>query len=207
MVRVKLCGMTNAADAQAAIQAGADYVGLIFTLESKRFISKGIAQKIIQAASDFMNFVGVFRNQPKQEIETFCEGLPIKIIQLHGEETPAFCNYFINRGFTIIKTFHMDQTFPSEAMQKYSKCHYYLLDSYDPHASGGTGKTFDWSFLKNQDLSKIFISGGLNDKNVGELIKQYQPFAVDAASGVEKCAGIKDRVLLQQFVQTVKGNG
>jgi phosphoribosylanthranilate isomerase len=203
MTQIKICGITNSSDAKAAIASGANFIGLVFTLESKRFIPKAMAKKIIENAP-FNHYVAVFRNQPKSEIEEFLNGLPIQTIQLHGEETPAFCNYFLKRGLSVIKSFPISEEIPLEKIKKFDKCNFILLDRHDDKQAGGTGKSFDWKLLAGQDLSRVFVSGGLDPKNITDLLKHYQPFGVDVSTGVERSPGMKDSEKIQSFIENVR---
>src|SRR3989338_3189983 len=104
MTRVKICGNTNAEDAKLAAELGADYLGFIFA-ESKRKIDIPTAREIMESLPRFKNFVGVFFNQPKKEVETIAGELGLKIVQFHGGETALYCQSFMERGFEVIKTF------------------------------------------------------------------------------------------------------
>ena len=206
MTKVKICGITNADDAKLAISAGADYVGLIFG-PSKRQIIKETAQRIVSSTPDFKNYVGVFLNGKKKQIEEISAVTNIRILQFHGEETPAFCNYFINRGFDVIKVFRVKDAHSMADIELYDKVSSFFCDSFSAKEHGGTGTTFDWtllaqnSFLNNR---KVFVSGGLDQDNVCDAIKAVRPYAVDASSRLESSLGIKDSEKVYKFVQAVQ---
>jgi len=205
MSLIKICGLTQISDAKYALEKGVSYLGLIFVDKSPRFVSKAIAKQITEALPEFDGFVGVFSNQSKKDIETFCSGLNIKIIQLHGNETPAFCNYFINRGFQIVKVFRVDQSIDQNEIQKYDNCHYFLFDTYQINQQGGTGQTFNWQLLSNSPfLKKSFISGGITPENVVKVIEALNPYAIDCSSGVELTPGKKDVSKIDSLVQRTR---
>ncbi len=204
MTKVKICGNTNPEDALLAAQLGADYLGIIFA-ESKRRVAKGKASEIIQALPGFKNFVGVFFNQPKQEVEAMVKDLGVKILQFHGDETSLYCQYFTDRGYQVIKTFRIKDEMSLKRLDEYSTTSF-LFDTFSKEEAGGTGKPFDWNLIEQNPFiqEKLFLAGGLNVQNLAEAIKKIRPYAVDVASGVEKSPGIKDPELLRQFISIAK---
>ncbi len=204
MTKVKICGNTNPEDALLAAQLGADYLGLIFA-ESKRRVAKGKASEIIQALPGFKNFVGVFMNQPKPEVEAMVKDLGIKILQFHGDETALYCQYFMDKGYQVIKTFRIKDEMTLKRLDDYDTTAF-LFDTFSKEEGGGTGKPFDWHLIEQKPYiqEKLFLAGGLNVKNLADAIKQIKPYAVDVASGVEKAPGIKDPELLRQFISIAK---
>lgn len=210
MTKIKICGITNVQDARSAIKSGADYVGLIFA-PSRRCVIKGAAKMIMDECADFVNWVGVFMNGKKKVIEEFIGGLPIKILQFHGNESPAFCNYFINRGYTVIKTLPVEEGRLLLDPALYQKADYFLLDTVFNGNAGGTGQSFDWSKIQSFGLkdiaTKVFLSGGLSPENVRGAIAQVRPFGVDASSKLEKTPGLKDHALVTSFINAVRCEG
>ena len=205
MPKVKICGNTNLADVQKAKALGADFIGFIFC-ESKRRITSDQAKEIMQGAGKFDQFVGVFANQSKEEVETTLQNLELKWIQFHGDETSRYCQYFTQRQYQVIKTFRIKDLMSIKRLDEYDVSAF-LFDTFSKTDLGGTGKTFDWNIIaeKPHVREKLFLSGGLNPQNLGSAIKQVNPFAVDVASGVEKSPGIKDYALLEQFIAIAKG--
>lgn len=205
-VKVKICGITNIKDAAAAIEAGANYIGLIFA-PSKRRLIKSQAKLITDAFPAFNGWVAVFMNGKKKDIDANISGLPIQNLQFHGEETPAFCNYFSNRNYRVIKAIPMNYNHPLLDPAKYSKTPYFLLDSVVAGQSGGTGVPLDWQQLRNTQIDirrSMFLSGGLTPENVKEAIEILRPFAVDVSSGVELEPGIKNHKLIVSFFAQVR---
>lgn len=202
--KVKICGNTNVPDAQSAVRLGADYLGFIFA-ESKRRITTETAAEIMAALPDFKNFVGVFFNQEKKEVEEIAKRLGLKTLQFHGEETALYCRYFLDQGYEVIKTFRIKDSMSLKRIDEYDVSAF-LFDTFSKEEGGGTGKVFDWSLIEKQPFltDKLFLAGGLTVENVQEAILKIRPFAVDVASGVEKSPGLKDEALLQAFIQNAK---
>ncbi len=205
MAKVKICGNTNSADAIKARELGADFLGFIFC-ESKRRITPDQAKEIISAVGKFDQFVGVFANQPKEEVEAIATRLGIKWLQFHGDETARYCQFFMDRHFHVIKTFRIKDLMSLKRLGEYDVSAF-LFDAYLRGELGGTGKTFDWSLIAEKPYirEKLFLAGGLTVQNLETALKQISPYAVDVASGVEKSPGIKDAALLGQFITTAKG--
>ncbi len=202
--KIKICGNTNLEDAQLAAQLGADYLGIIFA-ESKRKVEIPTAKLIITSMPGFQNFVGVFVNQPKTEVENIAEETGLKILQFHGDETALYCESFIKKGFQVIKAFRVKDAMSLKRIDEYNVTAF-LLDTYSKEMAGGTGTPFDWSLLEDRPFvhEKLFLAGGLNLQNVESAVKRIRPFAVDVASGVEKSPGRKDPYLLENFIRIVK---
>lgn len=206
MAKVKICGNTNLEDAKLAAKLGADYLGFIFS-ESKRKISVETAKSIMAGMPEFKNFVGVFVNVPKPEVEQIAAALGLKILQFHGDETALYCNHFQEKGYQVIKTFRIKDAMSLKRLDDYNVTAF-LFDTFSKEQAGGTGKTFDWGLIEDKPFvhEKLFLAGGLNTGNLAEAVRRIQPYAVDVASGVEKEPGKKDPELLAQFISIAKGN-
>ena len=204
MIKVKICGNTNLGDVQLAKNLGADFLGFIFA-KSKRYISPDKAASIIRETPGYHNFVGVFVNQPKGEVEKIAKNLQIKWLQFHGEETSRYCHYFMEKGFRVIKSFHIKDRLSLKRIEEYN-VEAFLFDTYTAHERGGSGKVFDWSLIEDTPYvhDRLFLAGGLTVKNLKEAITLVQPYAIDVASGVETSPGIKDPKLLEQFIKIAK---
>jgi phosphoribosylanthranilate isomerase len=205
MTRVKICGNTNYEHARLAADLGADYLGFIFAPSSKRVITLEKAVEIFAKLADFKNTVGVFCNQPKKEVETIAERLQLKFLQFHGEETALYCDSFMQKGYEIIKTFHVKDAMSLKRIGEYNVTAF-LFDTYAHSEKGGTGVPFDWTIIEDKPYvhDKLFLAGGLNPVNVSQAIDKVHPFAVDVASGVESSPGTKAPRLLRAFIENAK---
>jgi phosphoribosylanthranilate isomerase len=205
MSKVKICGNTNVADAQLAAQLGADYLGLIFA-ESKRKVDIPTAKLIISAMPEYKAFVGVFSNHPKKDVEDIANATGIKILQFHGDETALYCENFIEKGFKVIKTFHMKDAMSLKRIDEYNVTAY-MLDTYK-ESGGGPAKPFDWELIGHEHRpffhDKLFLAGGLSVTNLEAALKKLNPYCVDVARGVEKEPGKKDPALLEEFIRIAK---
>ncbi len=204
MVKIKICGNTNVEDVRLAAELGADYLGFIFA-ESKRKIRLEEAQAMMDALPHFKNFVGVFFNQPKKDVETLARRLRIHILQFHGDEPALYCRHFMDEGYEVIKTFRVKDAMSLKRLDEYDVSAF-LFDTFSKDESGGTGKPFDWNLIEDRPYvhDKLFLAGGLNVKNLQNAIAKIRPYAVDVASGVEREPGKKDPALLEQFIQIAK---
>ncbi|HXV27665.1 MAG TPA: phosphoribosylanthranilate isomerase [bacterium] len=204
MTKVKICGNTNVEDAELAVSLGADYLGFIFSA-SKRRIRIPEAREIMAALPRFRNFVGVFLNQPKKEVEATAGELGIKTLQFHGDETALYCESFMKKGFEVIKVFRIKDAMSLKRLHEYDVSAF-LFDTFSKEESGGTGIPFDWNLIEDHPYvhEKLFLAGGLNIHNLQSAIDKVRPFAVDVASGVEKQPGKKDPALLEQFIRIAK---
>jgi phosphoribosylanthranilate isomerase len=197
MVKIKICGITNLDDALAAVDFGADALGFNFYKKSPRHIEPQRAAEIIAQLPPFVVPVGIFVNEREEKIREIVSLACIQGIQLHGDETPEFCQRF---GSRVIKAFQIKNKESLEHMSHY-RVSAYLLDSYKEGMRGGTGETFDWHLaVVAKTFGRIVLAGGLNPNNVAEAVKLVQPYGIDVAGGVEREKGIKDHVKLKTFI-------
>ena len=203
--RIKFCGITSLHDAQLAVDAGAWAIGLILWPGSKRFCDQAEASRITGALRRRVEVAGVFVNQPLDEVAALADVLNLSLVQLHGDEGPAYCTEVARRtGAKVIKAQRVRLASDVVAVQAYHT-DFHLLDTHREGLHGGTGETFDWSLLRHRHSSvPLILSGGLDAGNVGEAIVAVRPFAVDVASGVESAAGVKDPVRLREFAAAVR---
>jgi phosphoribosylanthranilate isomerase len=209
-MRVKICGITNLADALVAVEAGADALGFIFYDKSLRRISVRHAKQIIQQLPLFVEKVGVFVNTELSEIESISRALKLTAVQLVGEHFSA--SQVKRVTMPVIKTFRVNPQFNACVacdFLKRTKTTTVLLDTYDAKQYGGTGKTIDIEQARAlvKDISEfgyVILAGGLNPENVETVVRYTRPYAVDVASGVEKEAGKKDHDKVRAFITKVK---
>jgi phosphoribosylanthranilate isomerase len=218
---VKICGLRNAETASAISQSElpVDYVGFVFA-PSKRRVDPQEARSIMQAfRRPAPGFVGVFVNPARDELERVLSAAPLDVVQLHGNETPDFCREIRNR-YPAVKVWKALGVRSDEAHDEasvFKRLEPYagvidglLLDAWDPHAGGGTGTTFRWEAIPayrewaGRNGVVLFIAGGLNPDNVGQLLATCPVEAVDVSSGVET-DGHKDIEKIRKFTERVKG--
>ena len=201
--RIKICGITNLADAQLAVALGADALGFIFYRPSKRCILPALAAEICAALPPFVAKVGVFVNESAVVIQTILTDCRLDGVQLHGEELPGFCRQF---PVKVIKAIRVRDADSLRTAAEYD-VDALLLDTYTAEQRGGTGQAFDWTLArqaKTMVRPPIILSGGLTPENVWAAIRQAVPFAVDVASGVESAPGRKDPEKLRNFINACR---
>jgi phosphoribosylanthranilate isomerase len=204
MVLVKICGITNAADAHAAIDAGANLLGFNFYPRSPRFIAKADAAKIRTQLPAEVEPVGVFVNATVQDIADLHREIKFAAVQLHGDE-PSELAGELSRMLKVIKAFRVAADFPLETLHAYRGASAFLLDAAEAGQYGGTGHTTDWQLArKAAAMHRIILAGGLTVENVGEAIRLIRPYGVDVASGVESKPGRKDHGRLREFIEEVR---
>lgn len=203
--RIKHCGITNLEDAHRAAEAGAWALGMIFWEGSRRRCRLADAQLIGHALRRTVALTGVFVNATFEQIETTVEAAGLSLVQLHGDEGPAFCNEVARRtGAKVIKAARVKSRATLQAATAFHT-DFHLLDAHVAGVPGGTGQTIDWELLRRHGFSSpIILSGGLTPENVGEAIAATKPFAVDVASGTELSPGVKDPDRLVAFWRAVR---
>ncbi len=197
-VRVKICGIREAAEAEAAVEAGADALGFNFWPGSSRYVEPEKARGIIRSVGPFVSCVGVFVNERADKIRAVADKAGLDAIQLHGDEPPGFCLEFPN--LKVIKALRVRAGFQPATLADYPAAAV-LLDAAVPGSYGGTGERFDWGMAAEATgYARIILAGGLTPENVGEAIGSVRPFAVDVCSGVESEPGRKDLARLRRFM-------
>ena len=201
MTKVKICGITNLEDALLSAKFSADALGFNFYEKSPRYITPEKACEIIEQLPKEVLKVGVFVNESLEKIVEIAKVAKLDALQLHGEETPEFARKLKQKtNLEIIKAFRVSPDFAPEDVLKY-ETDAILLDAYSPKEHGGTGETFDWEIAKKvqEIFPKMYLAGGLSDKNISEAILQTEPFGVDACSCLEMEKGKKNLEKLEFF--------
>lgn len=202
VVRCKICGITRVEDALAAVEAGADAIGLVFYAKSPRAVTVQQAQAILAALPPFVTTVGLFVDSPRGELNAILDAVPLDLLQFHGDETPAACEGF-RRPY--IKALRVKPGVDIAAqIGLYGSAAGVLLDTFVPGVPGGTGEAFDWSLVPRGLHMPIILAGGLTPGNVHAAIEQVQPYAVDVSGGVESSKGVKDHAKIHAFVRAVR---
>lgn len=204
--KVKICGITNLEDARFASGALADYLGFIFYPESPRYIEPAKAGAINNWIEGPLK-VGVFVNQPLDDVNRIVKETGIDIVQLHGNESPEYCSLI---EYPIIKALHIsEKTSISDLRKKISEyssdVDYLLFDTKISGQWGGTGKVFDWNLLESiSNEIPFFLSGGLNAGNIKKSIEVVHPNVVDLSSGIEESPGLKDFDKIEEFFEIMR---
>jgi phosphoribosylanthranilate isomerase len=201
-VKIKICGITNLADARVAAEAGADAVGFIFCEDSPRRVSVETAEMISAQLPPHLMRVGVFVNPPADLVAGAIQRCGLTLAQFHGQETPEFCLQF---GVMTMKAFRVKDAAALEEIAEY-QVDAVLLDSYVNGQAGGTGAKFNWNLaVEARKFGKpIFLAGGLTPENVAEAVRMTQPFGVDVSSGVEQSPGKKDADKVRRFIAAAR---
>src|SRR3954464_2548413 len=201
-MKVKICGITNLADAEESARLGAWAIGLVHYGESPRRCDPAAAAEIGAALRRRCEVAGVFVNPSLDEVAQAVENASLTIVQLNGDEGPSFCTEVARRtGAKVTKAIHTSSAADVQAAEAY-RTDFHLFDTRRPRQWGGTGETFDWGLLSER-RSKVpmIVAGGLRPENVAEAIAVAHPYAVDVASGVEAEPGHKDNEKLAAFFQ------
>lgn len=202
MVKVKICGITSAADALMCIRAGADALGFNFWRQSKRHVTPDAAKAIRSSLPPFVATVGLFVDADPEDVMRVMAHCDLDCAQLCGDESP----YVVSKlhGFQIVKSIRVRGEGDLRAIDRY-RIDGFLLDAYVPGQLGGTGATFDWALARQaSSRTNVILAGGLTPENVAEAIGAARPYAVDVASGVEEAPGRKSRKLVTEFIRAAK---
>lgn len=211
--RIKICGLRTSEDVQAAVQAGADAIGLVFYPSSPRYIDVGAASALVAGLPPYVTVTGLFVNASPQEVEAVVRRVPVGLLQFHGDESIAECAAIaeaVNRPFMRALRVSSDMT-AADLLEYERNCRaagpYFsglLLDAF-VDGYGGGGKVFDWSLIPKELAPRVVLSGGLNAQNAIEAVGQVRPYGVDVSSGVERAKGIKDPARIREFIAAVRG--
>jgi phosphoribosylanthranilate isomerase len=215
--RVKICGLTNLADVEAAVDAGADLIGFNFYDKSPRYISPDRVAEIVaalhrnasNAGDPFPAFVGVFVNTHAAHVAAILVGVHLDYAQLHGDESPGDVAQLAGRAFKALRP-----TTVAEAIEQAARFAPYpapqapqvLIDAYVPSAYGGTGQVAEWAIAARVSAycPRLMLAGGLTPETVSDAIRQVHPWGVDVSSGVEATPGQKDHKKLRDFIAAVR---
>lgn len=201
MVRVKICGITSRRDAWAAVDAGADALGFVLHPPSPRSASLEEAGSIIRTLPRFVVPVAVVVNRPAGFVRNLVRNRGFKLVQMHGDETPAAVR---RAGVPVMKAIRVRGR-ADMAMARRYRAEFLLFDSFDPDRRGGTGRPFPAGILRRARVPvPFFLAGGLNPENVRRAVRSVRPFGVDASSGVEARPGVKDHARVREFVRAAK---
>ena len=202
--RVKICGITQPGDAIAAVEAGADAIGLVFYEPSPRYVTPGHACEIVRQVAPFVSIVGLFVNASPAAVQATLEQVPLSLLQFHGRENNADCRQF---GVPFIKSVAMrEDTDLGAVAGDYPDAAGLLLDAWQPDTHGGSGVAFDWQYIRGHVAVPLILAGGLSPDNVADAIRRVAPHAVDVSSGVESSRGIKSAERITAFMKGVSSS-
>ena len=197
---IKICGVTNDYDLKDLIKLDIDAIGFNRDKNSPRYVSL----EFLESSSRFFNKkispVIVFVNESREEIEKAISFFKNPFLLFHGDENQEFCSSF---NLPFIKAISMNKKDYMKQILDFDDAFAILLDSGGQKIRGGTGKTFDWKLIPKEIKNNLIIAGGLNSNNITTLIKNYVPYGIDLASGVESRPGKKDIAQLEYFLKIV----
>ncbi len=198
---IKICGITNAEDAQIVAKAGANALGFVFVPVSPRYVTPAQATSITAQLPPHILRVGLFVDAPLQDVHRVADFCRLTHVQLHGHESPAYC---LRVGRPVLKAFRVRNQESLKEMAHYDVSAY-LLDAYVSGKAGGTGETFNWRYAVDAKAQgRIVLAGGLTPENVAAAIATVQPYGVDVSSGVERIPGHKDAVKVRDFIRNAR---
>lgn len=201
-VRIKICGITRIADAQAAVDLGADFIGLNFSDRSSRQLDPDRAREIADAIRGKTSIVGVFVNQTLSEIEQIGEKVDLDLIQFHGDESPSD---LVPWGDRAVKALRFEGSLDPDDLSEYKTVWGFVIEPRHPDHYGGAGRPWDYAAARKLPRDKPFLlAGGLSPSNVADAVAACHPWGVDVCSGIETEPGIKDRAQMWRFFQQVE---
>ncbi|TPQ31876.1 phosphoribosylanthranilate isomerase [Cupriavidus pinatubonensis] len=218
--RIKICGLTREDDVRAAVDAGADAIGLVFYPPSPRYVDLARAAELAEVAGPFVSVVGLFVNAEMEDVAHVAERVPLTMLQFHGDETPQSCTQTAQRcRLPFLRAARVRPGLDLvEFAGQYRDAAGLLLDAF-VEGYGGGGHVFDWTLIPPAWLAsnhpspgnpnangapRIVLSGGLNAQNVAGAIERVRPYAVDVSSGIEAAKGVKDHARIAAFVRAVR---
>ncbi|MEW6247074.1 MAG: phosphoribosylanthranilate isomerase [Nitrospirota bacterium] len=203
--KIKICGITNAPDALAAVEAGADALGFVFHRKSPRWVETKVVKAIVSELPPFVLPVGVFVNEDAKVVRDLMDECGLALAQLHGDETASYCELLARPVLKAIRLRDRGSFLALAEFQGRAHVRGFVVDAFSEEAYGGTGQTTDWNLAAEAaKAAKILLAGGLTPANVGAAIEKVRPYGVDVSSGVEASPGKKDPEKVRAFVRAVR---
>ncbi|RKY07250.1 MAG: phosphoribosylanthranilate isomerase [Planctomycetota bacterium] len=202
IVKVKICGITNLQDAKAAVDMGADLLGFNFYPKSPRYLTVEKAIEIIDQIPTFVDTAGIFVNPTIEEIKEITDHGFLNWIQLHGDETPKFCETLKWFHVKTIKAIRVKSAEDIARIEQFG-ADAILLDAFNSKLYGGTGETFNWDLIGDINTRRIFLAGGINHENAADAVR-LGVYGIDACSGIESSPGKKDHKKMRQLFENIK---
>jgi phosphoribosylanthranilate isomerase len=205
IIKVKVCGITNAEDALAAVEAGADALGFIFYEKSPRYVVPAVASRIIAQLPPLLTTVGVFVNEGMATVRSIMDTCGLAMAQLHGDENASYCQELSRPAMKALRLKDRDSLLALAEYQGRGGVRGFVLDAFSELVYGGTGQVTDWTLAADvAKTSRILLAGGLTPDNVTEAVRTVRPYGVDVSGGVESAPGKKDHAKLRAFVEAVR---
>ena len=205
MIKIKICGITNAEDARIAVAAGADALGFVMYRKSPRHVEPSVVRDVVAELPPFVLAVGVFVNEDLAVTRNLMDECGFALAQLHGDESASYC---ADLGRPVLKALRLkdrEGLLALAEMRGRGNLRGILLDAYVPDGYGGTGRLADWSLAQEVSrVTPIVLAGGLTPSNVAEAIQVVRPYGVDVSSGVEERPGKKDVDKVRAFIKSVR---
>ena len=203
--KVKICGITNAEDAAAAVDAGADALGFVFYRKSPRYIEPTLARQIIMSLPPLVTPVGVFVNEEQLVVRNLMDDCGLALAQLHGNESVAYCQELSRPVLKALRVKDRSTFLALAEFRGRAGVRGFVLDAFTDEAYGGTGQVIDWQLAAEAaKAANILLAGGLTPDNVAKAIQAVQPYGVDVSSGVELAPGKKDHEKVRAFIRAVR---
>jgi phosphoribosylanthranilate isomerase len=201
VTRVKICGITSREDAALAAEAGADALGFVFVPGTPRCVHPEVAERIVGALPPFVTPVGVFVDQPLDDVLRIAARCNLQAVQLHGDEPEEYSRRIPLR---VIKALRVRNAESLRILPTYP-AHAFLLDAFVEGQAGGTGTCVSWDVaVRAKGQAPIILSGGLRPDTVGLAVLRVRPYGVDVSSGVEVSPGRKDHQKVREFIAAVR---
>ena len=206
-LKIKVCGMRTPENISGVAFAFPDYLGFIFYPKSKRFVGFEPLSDVLSIIPDSVKKVGVFVDEAPEKVFEIYRNWNLNVIQLHGNETPEYCQQIQDSGITVFKAFSVDDQFDFEILNAYSGvCDYFLFDTKG-RLPGGSGKKFNWQLLENYKCDvPFFLSGGIGPEDIDTIRQFSHPklFGIDINSGFEISPGLKDVEKVKNFISGIR---
>jgi phosphoribosylanthranilate isomerase len=206
MTEVKICGVTSVDDARTAVELGAWAIGTIFHEPSPRACPPEVAEEIGAEVKRKAELVGVFVNEPLDRVALLADRCGFTILQLHGDEGPAYCREAARRtGCKVMKAQRVKDAADVRRVEAFREVDLHMLDTHADEVRGGTGRSFDWEFARQHASAvPVVLSGGIDAGNAATAVAVVRPFAVDSASGTEAEPGVKDPARIEALIAAVR---
>ena len=206
-LKLKVCGMRDPDNIQGVLESRPDFIGYIFHPKSKRYVGEQPDHEIFNQVPETTKKVAVFVNEELETVIQLCQTFGIEVAQLHGQESPEYCQTLRNGGLMIFKAFAIDEQFDFSTLKKYQGTVDNFLFDTKGKLPGGTGLKFNWEILKQYQLEvPFFLSGGIEPDDVNAVLTfdHEQLFALDINSGFELEPALKDVGKVQKFISQIR---